>query len=83
MAVHAMSVFKVKVMYPILLQFNLIFFFNIDKIEICWNGQPPNKEEIHLQNKNIPDRKDHLSNIFRVISAEGGFFIMSVIKIIK
>lgn len=35
MAVHAMSVFKVKMMYPILLQFNLIFKKYIDKIEIC------------------------------------------------
>lgn len=48
-----------------------------------WNGQPTNKEGIHLQNKNIHGGKDSLSTIFMVIIKEGAFFTVSRIKIKK
>lgn len=40
---------------------------------MCWNGQPTNKEGIHLQNKNIQGGKDHLSTISMVIIKGGDF----------
>lgn len=48
-----------------------------------WNGQPTNKEGIHLQNKNIHGGKDYLSTISMVIIKEGAFFTVSRIKIKK
>lgn len=39
-----------------------------------WNGQPTNKEGIHLQNKNIHGGKDYLSTISMVIIKERGHF---------
>lgn len=48
-----------------------------------WNGQPANKEGIHLQNKNIQGGKDHLSSVSMVFIKKEGFFTVSRIKIMK
>ena len=72
-------------MCPVLLQFKLNKENAVyeRKTRMHWNGQPANKEGIHLQNKNIQGGKDHLSTISMVIIKEERFFTVSRIKIKK
>lgn len=69
MAVHAMGVFEAMCPVPLKIKLNKKKY-----TEMCINGEHPNKEEIHLQNKNVSNGNDHLSNILRIIIVERGCF---------